>query len=59
MFRVSRYNLKTLALNTSNSVAVFVTDAQLNTRQPSILFQNRTSVQFSDSFTRTLTQHNH
>jgi hypothetical protein len=32
---------------------------QLNAHQPSVLFQNRTSLPFSDSFTQTVIQHKH
>jgi hypothetical protein len=32
---------------------------QLNSHQWSVLFQNRTSLQFPDSFTWTVNQHNH
>jgi hypothetical protein len=32
---------------------------QLNTQKPSVFFQNRTSLQFSVSFTLIITQHNH
>jgi hypothetical protein len=38
--------LETVALNTPNNVAVFITDAPAKTHQPSILFQNRKSLIF-------------
>jgi hypothetical protein len=49
--------LETVALDTPNNVAVFVTDASAK-RAPTI-FQNWTSLAFSDSFTPTVTQLNH
>jgi hypothetical protein len=51
--------LETVSLNVPNIVAVFITDAPGNAHQLSVLFQNRTSLPFSDSFTRTVTQQNH
>jgi hypothetical protein len=51
--------LQTVALDTPNNVAVFVTDAPAKRTQTISLFQNRTSLPLTDSFTRTVTQHNH
>jgi hypothetical protein len=43
---------------TLETVALDTQKHQLNSHEPSVLFQNRTSLPFSDSFTRTVTQHN-
>jgi hypothetical protein len=51
--------LETAALDILNNVAVLSQMLQLNAHQPSVLFQNRTSLPFYYSFTRPLTQHNH
>jgi hypothetical protein len=45
--------LETVALDTHNNVL------QLNAHQRSVLFHIRTSLPLSDSFTRTVSQHNH
>jgi hypothetical protein len=51
--------LETIALDTPNKVAVLSQIRQLNTQQRSVLFQNRTSLPFSNYFTQTVTQNNH
>jgi hypothetical protein len=51
--------LETVALDAPNDEAVLSQMLQLNAQQRSVLFQNRTSLSFSDCFTRTVTQHNH
>jgi hypothetical protein len=50
---------ETVALDTPNNVAVFVTMLQLNMHQRSVLFQNQISLPLSDSFAWIVTQHNH
>jgi hypothetical protein len=51
--------LEIVTLDTVNNAADFVTHVGLNAHQQSVLFQNQTSLPFSDSFTWTVTQHNH
>jgi hypothetical protein len=51
--------LETVALDTHNNVAVLSQVLQLIANQRSVLLQYWTSLSFSDSFTRTVTQHNH
>jgi hypothetical protein len=46
--------VETVALDAPNNVTVLSQMLQLNTHQRSVLFQNRTSLPFSDSFTRTI-----
>jgi hypothetical protein len=43
---------------TRNNVAAWSQILRLNTHQPPVLFHSRTSFEFSDSFTQTLTQTN-
>jgi hypothetical protein len=50
---------ETVALGTLNYVTFLSEMLKLNAHQRSVLFQNRISLSFSDSFTRTVTQHNH
>jgi hypothetical protein len=59
LFVYAEITFETLALDTPNNVAVFVTDAPANAHQQPVLFQNWTSLPFSSSFTCIVTQHNH
>jgi hypothetical protein len=51
--------LETVTLETPSTVASFVTDAPANMHQWSVLFQNQTSLPFSNTFTQIVIQHNH
>jgi hypothetical protein len=56
MIRVCRHNLRNLSLSIHIIMCQFLSQMlQLNTHQQSALFQNQTSLQFSDSLTRTVT----
>jgi hypothetical protein len=57
-FMYANITLETVALDTPNNVAVFVTDAPAK-RTPTICpLSNRTNLPFSDFFTWTVSQHN-
>jgi hypothetical protein len=58
-FMYADITLKKFALDTPNNVAGLLQMLQLNAHQQSALFQNRTSLPFSDPFTRTVTLHNY
>jgi hypothetical protein len=51
--------LETVALDAPNNMADLSQMLQLNAHKRSVFFGNRTSLPFSDSFTRTVTQNNH
>jgi hypothetical protein len=55
-FLYAAVTLETVALGKPNDVAVLVTD---DSAKRSVLFQHRTSLPFSDTFTRAVTQHCH
>jgi hypothetical protein len=61
-FMYADITLESVALDTPYNLTVFFFLSQmlqLNAFQRSVLFQNGTSLLFSDSFTRTVTLHNH